>query len=172
VLRAASYALLVSSLLTTSLEAQRGSGGFRSPAGWHAYSAQSAHRSGFYPYFLPDDESYWFEGPKPEPLQRILYSPPEPDRTPNDAQVIEIPLTPGTKEAEPPPPAIFVLTSGKRLEARRFLLTATSLSVDINRGQRVIPLDTLDFDATVIANRQRGIILRIPADHNEICLSF
>jgi hypothetical protein len=115
-------------------------------------------------------------------LQRILYSPPEPERTPAAAQVIELPRTPGMKEAEPQPPAIFVLKSGERLEARRFLLTATTLSVTGNvnsntnlntsRSQRVIPLDALDLDATVAGNRQRGITLQIPADQNEICLSF
>ena len=76
------------------------------------------------------------------------------------------------KDAEPLPPAMFVLKSGERLEARRFLLTATSLSMNINRQQRVIPLDALDLDATIAANRQRGVNLQIPADHNEICLSF
>jgi hypothetical protein len=30
----------------------------------------------------------------------------------------------------------------------------------------------LDIDATVTANRERGIDLRIPADRNEISLSF
>ena len=76
------------------------------------------------------------------------------------------------KDAEPLPPAMFVLKIGERLEARRFLLTATSLSMNINRQQRVIPLDALDLDATIAANRQRGVTLQIPADHNEICLSF
>jgi hypothetical protein len=76
------------------------------------------------------------------------------------------------KDAEPLPPAMFVLKSGERLEARRFLLTATSLSMNINRQQRVIPLDALDLDATIAANRQRGVTLQSPADHNEICLSF
>jgi hypothetical protein len=187
-LRAASYTLLVASLLTASLHAQRGSGGFRGPAGFSAYAGQrgsfngafSGRRGGFYPYFSPDlsdDESYWFQGPQPEPLQRILYSPPEPERTPTAPQVIEIPHTQiphtlGTTEAEPQPPAMFVLKSGERLEGRRFLLTATTLSININRSQRVIPLDALDLDATVAGNRQRGITLQIPADRNEICLSF
>jgi hypothetical protein len=172
-LRAASYILLVASLLTASLQAQRGGGGFRSRGSFAGRFP--GRRGGFDPYLVPDlsdDQSYWFEGPQPEPLQRILYSPLEPERTPAAPQVIEIPRIPGTKEAEPLPPAMFVLKSGERLEARRFLLTATALSININRSQRVIPLDALDLDATVAGNRQRGITLQIPADHNEICLSF
>ena len=187
-LRAALYTLLVASLLTASLHAQRVGGGFRNPAGFSAYTGQrgsfngsfSGRRGGFYPYLSPDlsdDESYWAEGPRPEPLQRILYSPPEPERTPTAPQVIEIPhtqipRTPGTNEAEPLPAAMLVLKSGERLEARRFLLTATTLSININRSQRIIPLDALDLDATVAGNRQRGITLQIPSDHNEIFLSF
>jgi hypothetical protein len=176
--------LLVALLLTASLEAQRGRG-FRNPAAFSAYSQRGSfngafpggfgRRDGFYPYLSPDlsdDGSYWFEVPRSEPLQRILYSPPEPERAPTAPEVIEIPRTSGTKETELLPPALFVLKSGEHLEARRFLLTATTLSININRSQRDIPLDALDLNATVAGNRQRGITLQIPADHNEICLSF
>jgi len=193
-LRAASWSLLVASLLTWSAEAQR-TGGFHGPAGLPgtgpAFAQRGAfagaygsyrHRGGFYPYFLPDflpyDQSE--EAARPEPLQRVLYSP-EPERTSTSAQLIEIPAASSAKPAEPLPAAIFVLTSGERLEARRFLLTSTSLSVQVlsvqaNRGQRVtglvIPIEALDLDATVAASRERGIQLQIPADRNEISLSF
>jgi hypothetical protein len=188
-LRAASWALLVGSLLTLSAEGQR-TGGFHGPAGLPASGPAFAqrgsfsgvyggyrHHRGFYPYFLPDFLSYdqAEEEPHPELLQRVLYSP-EPERTSTQAQLIEIPAATSPKPAEPLPAAIFVLTSGERLEARRFLLTSTSLSVNVNRGQRVIPLvipiEALDLGATVAASRERGIQLQIPADHNEISLSF
>ena len=70
------------------------------------------------------------------------------------------------------PPTIFILANGERLETRRFLLTASNLSFSIGRQQRTIPLDRLDLDATIAANHERGIDLRIPADRNEISLSF
>ena len=38
--------------------------------------------------------------------------------------------------------------------------------------QRTIPLDMLDINATIAANREREVDLRIPADRNEISLSF
>jgi hypothetical protein len=76
------------------------------------------------------------------------------------------------KDSRTPWPAVFILTSGERLESERFLLTSSSLSVSINRQQRVIPTDAVDFVATVAANRERGINLHIPADLNEISLGF
>jgi hypothetical protein len=58
------------------------------------------------------------------------------------------------------------------VETRRFLLTASVLSFSVDRQQRVVPFDMLDIDATVSANHERGIDLRIPVDRNEISLSF
>jgi len=58
------------------------------------------------------------------------------------------------------------------METRRFVLTASLLSVSIDRQQRTIPFDLLDINATITANHDRGVDLRIPADRNEISLSF
>jgi len=58
------------------------------------------------------------------------------------------------------------------LEAQRFVLTVSSLSVNISRHERIIPLEAIDLDATTAANRERGINLPIPSDRNEISLSF
>ncbi len=44
--------------------------------------------------------------------------------------------------------------------------------MNIDRHERVIPLELIEIDASVIANHERGIELRIPADNNEISLSF
>jgi hypothetical protein len=52
------------------------------------------------------------------------------------------------------------------------VLTASALSVGVDRHERTIPVDMLDIDATVAANRERGIDLRVPADRNEIFLTF
>jgi hypothetical protein len=52
------------------------------------------------------------------------------------------------------------------------VLTASNLSFSIDRQQRSVPLGLLDLDATITANHERGIDLRIPADRNEISLSF
>ena len=52
------------------------------------------------------------------------------------------------------------------------MLSASVLSVSIDRQQRNVPLALLDIRATLSANHERGIDLHIPADRNEICLSF
>ena len=106
------------------------------------------------------------EAPAPSVVVRPTVAPPIPR-----AQVIEIP---GNKNAivRVLPPTIFVLASGERLEARRYVLTASNLSLSIGRQERIVPLDVLDIDATVAANHVRGIDLRIPESRNEISLSF
>ena len=181
--RAALLALVVSSLLGTAVEAQRAGGGSHAgrpgmghfQAGSNGFGGRGSHRAGrgsyFSPYFLPD-ESYGPGDPAAEPFPRIIYSPPDPERPPVQAQVIELPGNSTFQESKPLQSAMFILTSGERLESQRFLLTASSLSVSVNRRQRVIPLDAIDLDATVAVNRQRGIDLHIPSDRNEISLSF
>ena len=195
--RPTSLALLVAFLLTPCLEAQRAGSGFRSfakanghsgPVGQRAFSSSQFrvhfhHRDGhgpgafWSPYFLPDDGSYWGEEPGPEPIRadpapEVVYAPPERERPPAEAQLIEIPGAADRIEGKPPLPAIFVLINGERVETQRFALTLTSLSVDIDRRERVIPLVAVDLGATAAANRDRGINLRIPADRNEISVSF
>jgi hypothetical protein len=137
---------------------------------------------GDYPYFLPDD---WYDGqdgydgqngdapedsaPPRIVVQRVREEPAAKQLPP--AQVIDIPST-GSAVAKSLPPTVFILTSGERLESDRFVLTANSLSINVHRSLRTIPLDMLDIDATLAANRDRGIDLRIPNDRNEISLRF
>jgi hypothetical protein len=193
--RAASLALLLAFSLTPSLEAQRARAGFR---GFAKVNGQSGHvrqrtfpngqfpgrfhhRDGLgaflSPYFLPNDESYWWQEPGPEPVgaepePEVVYVPLERERPPADAQVIEIPDADNQKEGKPPLPAIFVLVNGERIETQRFVLTFTSLTINIDRREHVIPLEAVDLGASTAANRERGINLRIPADRNEVWLSF
>jgi hypothetical protein len=194
--RAALVALLVASVLDGSLPAQRavgtfhGAGAGRLPvrSGFvghrgltnrfyphHAHFRHDGFGSVFVPYFAPYDESFEYEPeavmtpvamPPPEARQSPTLEPPIPK-----AQVIEIPSTSSTA-AKIPPPTIFILVNGERLETRRYVLTDNNLSVSIDRRQRTIPLDMLDINATIAANKERGIDLRIPADRTEIFLSF
>lgn len=140
---------------------------------WNGYGG-----IGDYPYFLPDD---WYDGqddgtpadsaPAPQPVvvQRVGEERPAKPLPP--AQVIEIPST-GSAVAKSLPPTVFILTNGERLESDRFVLTAYSLSINVHRSLRTIPLEMLDIDATLAVNRDRGIDLRIPNDRNEISLRF
>jgi hypothetical protein len=134
------------------------------------------------PYFFPYDEPFGYEQPGAEmvangPVPPVVIAQPDDrqSRTPEPpakAQVIEFPAAANSTAAKTLPPTIFILADGERLETRRFVLTASSLCVSIGRRQRTIPVDRLDIDATLTANQERGIDLRIPADRNEISLSF
>lgn len=149
--------------------------------GRHGISGFGHHRrSGFvYPYYWPYDYPYDdgmdYQQPYTQLVEREAApaaTPAPPPAPPAKAQVIEIPVAASSVSAKPLPPAIFILADGERLEASRFVLTSNNLSVNLNRRQRTIPIDQLDLDATIAANHERGIELRVPADRNEISLSF
>ena len=136
----------------------------------------------FVPYF-PYDEPFGYEQPYAEavpnePVAPTGMLPPDdrqsraPEPSVPKAQVIEIPAVANSTAAKMLPPTLFILANGERLETRRFVLTASHLSVSIDRQQRTVPLDLLDINATITANHERGIDLRVPLDRNEISLSF
>lgn len=145
----------------------------------HFHHQRDGFGVGAFPYFLPDYESGWPEQGDTQdvtnqsPVVRVREETParEPER-PLPAQVIEIPNVSKQADVRPMPATIFVLTNGEKVEAQRYLLTASSLSVTVQRNQRTIPVQMLDLDATEAANRDRGIDLRIPNDRNEISLRF
>jgi hypothetical protein len=139
----------------------------------------SGYAYGYYPYW---DEEPFESYPEPEPTENVA-SPPvlvfesrdcrPPAPVPEPPKLIEVPQT---KEADatskPEPPTLFVFANGERLEARRYMLTADSLQVETGRQQRTISIGKLDLDATIAANRERGIDLQIPTDSNHIFLGF
>ena len=192
--RAAILTLLVACLLSGATQAQRagaafhgnssgpafhsGFGGQRSfpnrSASRHGFPARGFRRGGFGSYFFPYyDEPIAYDQPEPEAetneppvLIPRMQAPPIPE-----AQVIEIPRA-ANATAKELPPTVFILANGERLEARRFVLTASLLSVSIDRRQRTVPLDLLDLNATLATNHERGVDLQIPNDRNEISVSF
>ena len=196
--RAALFALLVASLLGGSLQAQRAAAAFRSSSATRStlhssfvgqrgfpnrsFRSRSHTRndrfgSAFFPYDEPfGDEQANAEVNEPVPPFVILQPDERLSRTSevraHKPLVIEIPGAANLAAAKIVPPTIFVLANGERLETRRFVLTASNLSISINRQQRTVPFDMLDINATVTANHERGIDLRIPADRSEISLSF
>jgi hypothetical protein len=197
-LRAPLLALLVFVLFTGTLQAQRGGGMARDGGGREGIGPGSGGHSGFrsrspgdsrrhtlrndailYPFWYGDYDNYGepFEEEQPAPplmmAQSIRSRPAAQTLPPAAPMLIELP---GTADlavpAKPLPSAVFILTNGERLQAQRYLLTHDRLYLTISRQQRTIPLGMLDIEATVSANHQRGIELRIPADRNEISLSF
>jgi hypothetical protein len=195
--RAALFALLVASLLGgSSLQAQRAAAAFRSSSAprstlhssfvgqrgfpnrfisRRSHFHQNTFGPAFFPYGEPlvEEEQSDAEENETSPPSAIL-QPHERISEPRAHKplVIEVPGAASSAAAKIVPPTVFVLANGERLETRRFMLTASNLSVSIDRQQRTVPFDILDINATINANHERGIDLRIPADRNEICLSF
>jgi hypothetical protein len=75
------------------------------------------------------------------------------------------------KPASPSQPAVFILSSGERLESSHYLVSSDSVQVEQGEKQRTIPLSALNVDATLAANRARGIDLKIPSK-GQIMLGF
>jgi hypothetical protein len=84
----------------------------------------------------------------------------------------EVPGGPRAPLAKPRPPSVFLLKNGEKLEARRYTITGGSLHVTADGKPRVIPLTELDLEATLAANHERGVNLRIPANPNEAVTGF
>ena len=70
------------------------------------------------------------------------------------------------------PPAIFVLSNGQRIESRNYFLTVDSVRIDDSDMPRTIPMSNLNVDATLSANRERGLNLKIPDNKAQIMVSF
>jgi hypothetical protein len=177
--------LLALTVLSGPLQAQRVTPAFHGNAGGRRAvsnnpfarrgSSGNFHRRGGYgSYFLPYYDGYEYEQPESEGAsgqpQVVIQRTPEPPVP--KGQVIEISAVTNSGPAKVLPPTIFILASGERLESRRFVLTSRLLSLSIDRQHRTVPLEGLDINATIAANHERGIDLRIPDDRNEISLGF
>jgi hypothetical protein len=192
--RAALFTLLVACVVPGSVQAQRAVGntggqpvrsGF---AGQRGFPNRFSPRREFLPggfrrhntfgsYFVPYDQSFGYEYEQPDaeagtngPIRRVV-TPLAPAPAVPKGQVIEIPAGANSTITKVLP-TIFILANGERLESRRFVLTASLLSISIGRQRRTVPLDMLDINATISTNHDRGIDLRIPDDRHEISLSF
>jgi hypothetical protein len=109
------------------------------------------------------------QGPPPQQMASVReVVPATPVQSP---KLIEVPL-PNDAVVKPQPPALFVLTNGEKLESRRYVLSADSLQIDINRKQRTIPISQLNVDATIAANQQRGLDVSIPQDRSSLFVGF
>jgi hypothetical protein len=160
-----------------ALPPPRGLGSGFFPGYWHS---RRGYGAALFPYFLADDQAFWYGQPEtqemtaaPEMLEPGALGQWRPrELPPIKPKLIEVPASTATATTAKPLPTIFILISGEQVESRRFLLTANNLSVSIDRHERIIPIEMLNLEATVAANRERGVDLRIPSDPNEISLSF
>ena len=74
--------------------------------------------------------------------------------------------------AVPRPAAIFILSNGEHLESSDYMLTSDSVQVVQNGVRRKIPMSAVNVQATLAANKQRGIDLKIPANKSQMVLAF
>jgi len=74
--------------------------------------------------------------------------------------------------AKPNPPAVFVLANGERIESSNYFLTVDSVRVEQNGSPRTIPMSNVNMNATMAANHQRGLNLKVPTDNKQIMVSF
>lgn len=161
----------------SGLGSQRGSrGGVASRNGISSRRFHSRSYNGYGSFFGPGYFPFDYDNPDteaetPAPDSRIVPIR-LPDSPPIKPLMIEIPAARDAATPKKLPPTVFILASGERLEVQRFILTASNLSFNLDRKQRVIPLAMLDLNATAAANSERGIDLRVPEDRNEISLSF
>ena len=131
-----------------------------------------------YVNFPPNDVPYDQEGPgqgyaeNQSSRPMVVVRDRQPATPVQSPKLVEISLPNDSAAVKPLPPALFVLTNGEKLESRRYVLSANSLQVDINRKQRTIPISELNVDATIAANQQRGIDLSFPQDRNSLFLGF
>ena len=126
----------------------------------------------------------WYDGAYPEappepavaPVGPVtVIRPEEPPRPPVPAAkplLVDLPGDDHSAATKPLPAAIFILANGERLETRRYMLTADTLYLTVDRQQRTLKFSALDLERTMAANRDRGVNLRIPADRGEISLGF
>ncbi len=91
----------------------------------------------------------------------------------NRVKIWEEKTAPGKQApAKPIPPAVFVLSNGDRVESANYVVTTNSVKVTQDGRQRTIPMSSVNVDATLAANRQRGVDLKFPADKSQMMLSF
>ena len=87
-------------------------------------------------------------------------------------KLVEVPQDGPATPAEEQPPALFVLQNGQHIESARYVLSDKSVTVDVGRQQRTIPLSDIDLNETMAANRQRGVEIAFPRDSNSLFMSF
>lgn len=98
--------------------------------------------------------------------------PARPAPPPEPPKLVEFPLAKEASPAKPQPPTLFVLKDGEKLESHDYMLTASSLKIEVDRQQRVIPVSELDLNATLAANHERGIDLTFPRNNGTVFLGF
>lgn len=95
-------------------------------------------------------------------------------KTPDGAKslLLDVPQARNSAPVKPSPKTIFVMANGERFESDNYTLDASSLRVAVDGQMRSIPLSALNVNATITANHERGIDLKIPKSRSELVIAF
>jgi hypothetical protein len=126
-----------------------------------------------YPYWGDDGDDFsYFQSQKAPPQATspaVEYREPA---QPAPPKVIEVTQSKEAATAKLQPATVFVLTDGEWLESHDYLLTASSLRIEVDRQQRIISVNKVNIDATLAANHERGIELIFPHNSGTVFLGF
>jgi hypothetical protein len=127
--------------------------------------------------YYADESSYLQPVIAPPPAAPVVVSveskePARPMPPPEGPKLTEVKLSKEAPPSKPQPPTLFVLNDGEKLESHDYLLTASSLRIEVGRQERIIPVNKLNIDATLAANHERGIELIFPRTSCTIFLGF
>lgn len=99
-------------------------------------------------------------------------APAAPAPPPEPPKIIEVPTGKEAPPSQASPPTLFVLANGNRLEARRYMLTADFVDIEVGGQHRRVPISQLNIQQTIAANHERGIEVKVPHDTSEVFLGF
>ncbi len=190
--RVALILVLLIALGSTPADAQARIGGGRGGRTFHSgHSGRGfihhfpAHRnfgtSVIYPYY-PFYSEPMYEPPAPAPT--VVVVPAERESQPAVAAqpqrlvppaVIDLPVVVERSgvQLRQRPATVFILADGRRVEAKRYSITYSSVEISEPRRPALqIPISQLDLDATLTTNHQRGIDLEFPRSQGELYLTF
>jgi hypothetical protein len=159
------------------------------PGRFNGYLRGRPYRRGYGSVWMPWPAPYWADdyyadessdlesvNAPPQAGQHVVvveYREPTRPTPPREGpKVTEVTTSKEASPGKPQAPTVFVLTDGEKLESHEYLLTASSLRIDVGRQRRIIPVRQLNIDASLAANHERGIELTFPRNSGTIFLGF
>jgi hypothetical protein len=145
--------------------------GYGGYGGYGGYWDDSFAYGDYGPDGPPDEAAY--QGQSNSAPSVIMVQSPQTVAAPAPSpKLVEVPQDGPATPTKEQPPALFVLQNGQHIESDRYVLSDKSVTVEVGRQQRTIPLSDIDLNETMAANRQRGVEIAFPRDSNSLFMSF
>jgi thiol-disulfide isomerase/thioredoxin len=95
---------------------------------------------------------------------------------PGTVKIIEVPGVGTAPSTTWPPPTgpktIFIFSNGERIEADQYTIDPATVQLVVGDQHRKYALSTVDVQATIAANRSRGVVVQFPKRENEVFVAF